>query len=204
MRRYFVGLDLGQAQNYTALVVLERDAPGPLATYALRHAERVRGISYLDIVEHVRGLLLRPPLAGSSVLAVDATGVGAAVTDLFRRADLGSELVPVTIHGGDRVTRDGDLYRVPKRNLAAVVAVLLQGGRLRIASSLPLAPVLTEELRSFRVTINPATAHESYAAWREADHDDLVLAVALAAWTAEAPRPGAGWLELAGEIRSRR
>ena len=49
-------------------------------------------------------------------------------------------------------------------------------------ASLAPADVLVKELSNFRVKIDPVTAHDSYSAWREADHDDLVLAVALAAW----------------------
>ena len=40
------------------------------------------------------------------------------------------------------------------------------------------------ELLGFRVKIDPTTAHDSYAAWREGAHDDLVLALALAVWHA--------------------
>lgn len=96
----------------------------------------------------------------------------------------------VSIHGGDRVGWDErDSYRVPKRDLVGVVQLLLQTRRMRIAASLPEAATLRRELQAFRVTIDPATAHDSYAAWREADHDDLVLAVALACWYGErAPR----------------
>lgn len=32
--------------------------------------------------------------------------------------------------------------------------------------------------------VNVSTGHDSYEAWREGDHDDLVLAAALAAWKA--------------------
>ena len=35
------------------------------------------------------------------------------------------------------------------------------------------------------VQIDPLTAHDSYGAWREKEHDDLVLAVALACWYGE-------------------
>jgi hypothetical protein len=35
------------------------------------------------------------------------------------------------------------------------------------------------------VKINISTAHDSYEAWREGDHDDLVLSVALACWAGE-------------------
>jgi hypothetical protein len=48
-----------------------------------------------------------------------------------------------------------------------------------------LAKTLAEELGKFRVKINMASATESFEAWRERYHDDLVLAVALAAWAGE-------------------
>jgi hypothetical protein len=47
---------------------------------------------------------------------------------------------------------------------------------------------LRESLReflTFRIKMNAATEHESFEAWRERDHDDLVLAVALACWLGE-------------------
>jgi hypothetical protein len=64
----------------------------------------------------------------------------------------------------------------------AAVQVLLQNGRLKIAEGLELAPTLRKELLNFRVKVNPATAHDSYEHWREGDHDDLVLATAMACW----------------------
>jgi hypothetical protein len=47
--------------------------------------------------------------------------------------------------------------------------------------SLPEAVTLTRELESFQVKITES-AHDTYGAWREGAHDDLVLAVALALW----------------------
>jgi hypothetical protein len=76
-------------------------------------------------------------------------------------------------------------YRVPKRDLVGVVAVLLQQARLQIAQSMPETPLLLHELLNFKVKIDPSTAHDSYSAWREQDHDDLVLALALACWWGE-------------------
>jgi len=63
--------------------------------------------------------------------------------------------------------------------------VLFQAGRLKVAAELPAARLLVEELLNFRVKINVKTAHDSYEAWREGVHDDLVLAVALACWYEE-------------------
>jgi hypothetical protein len=71
---------------------------------------------------------------------------------------------------------------VPKRDLVTVTQVLLQNGRLRVAAGLPEAETLKRELLNFRVKIDPRTAHGSYEHWRESEHDDLVLAVSIAAW----------------------
>ena len=49
-------------------------------------------------------------------------------------------------------------------------------------TSPPLWGALKEELLNFRRKINLKTAHDSYEHWRESDHDDLVLATALACW----------------------
>jgi hypothetical protein len=184
--RFYVGLDLGQASDYTAIVVAERVEPEGEKEYALhvRHLERFLDWRYPDVVEHVSGLMESPQLRGDAALAVDATGVGAAVVDMLRRAGLTFDAVTIT--GGDSETRSGyDSYRVPKRDLVGNLQVLLQTGRLKIARSLEHAETLRAELLNFRVKINVATAHDSYEAWREGDHDDLVLAVALAAWRAQ-------------------
>lgn len=75
--------------------------------------------------------------------------------------------------------------RVPKRDLVSAALVLMQNERLKIAEALELRETLVRELLAFRVKINVATAHDSYEAWREGDHDDLVLSVALACWAGE-------------------
>src|SRR5687767_6312437 len=75
-------------------------------------------------------------------------------------------------------------WHVPKRDLVSNLQVLLQSERLKIAGDLPEAAALLRELRSFRVTISTA-GNDTYAAWRENDHDDMVLAVALACWQGE-------------------
>ena len=62
--------------------------------------------------------------------------------------------------------------------------VLLQSRRLQVARGLPMASVLVRELETFRVKIT-SSANETFEAWRERDHDDLVLAVAMAAWVGD-------------------
>src|SRR6516225_9656205 len=98
MVEYFLGLDLGQAQDFTALAVLEakyqvRDDKWA-RTYACRHLSRwPLGTRYVQIAADMRDLLERPPqrlppqdpppLMGS-VLTVDATGAGAPVVEILR------------------------------------------------------------------------------------------------------------------------
>jgi hypothetical protein len=91
--------------------------------------------------------------------------------------------MPIQITGGDTVTRDTHVTRVPKRDLVSVTQVALQTGRLKIASRLPEAATLTNELLNFQVKIS-LDAGESSGAWREGSHDDLVLALCLALWIA--------------------
>ncbi len=44
--------------------------------------------------------------------------------------------------------------------------------------------MLVEELQNFKLKITTA-GNDTYEAWRESDHDDLVLAAAMAAWYGE-------------------
>ena len=183
MIKFFVGLDLGQSQDYTALSILERLKNDKEYVYHVRHLERIRGAPYPSIVDKTAKIMQSPGLKREASLVVDQTGVGAPVVDLFQQAGL--KPIGVLIHGGDKASHEGESWRVPKRDLVGVLQVLLQTGRLKVASKLKLGPVLSQEMLNFKVKIDPMTAHDSYSAWREEDHDDLVLSVALAAWWGE-------------------
>jgi len=182
---FFLGLDLGQPQDYTAIAVLERPVSKMTRpTYHLRHLERPPlGTPYPAIVDRVRELMSDDFLGKNwrAYLVADATGVGPAVINLFRQAGL--HPLEVTITGGVTETHEGNDWQVPKRDLASVIHILLQTKRLKIAESLALGPILGEELPSFQAKSNPQP--DSYEAWREGQHDDLVLAVALACWWGE-------------------
>lgn len=184
--RYYLGLDLGQAKDFTALVILEKHGSNsPTAEYHARHLQRYElGTSYPAIVADVAQILKRAVFqSGRPTLALDGTGVGRSVVDLFRRAKLAARLLPITITGGERVTEEDGYTRVPKRDLVGVVQVALQTSRLKIAASLPEAVTLTQELQNFQVKITDA-ANDTYGVWREGAHDDLVLALALGLWAA--------------------
>ncbi len=182
--RYFVGLDLGQKADYTALCLLEKHGTGLEAFYHCRHLHRYAlGTSYPAIVADMRNLCLRPPLDSKRPsLAIDATGVGVAVTELFTmaRPGINASIVPISIHGGNEVVSNSPGYNVPKRELVSVTQALLQTERLKIAEELPLASVLATELQNFQVEISQS-GFDTYNA-RSGAHDDLVLSLAMALW----------------------
>lgn len=187
--KFFASLDLGQAHDPSALIVLEKAEEIVPAPYNLRHVQRFPlRVAYPDIVNYVAGFLSLPQLTGQSVLLLDATGVGAPVVDMFKekfkQLSLPVKLYPITITGGKQVGRDARdprHFHVPKRDLATAVKVMLDGFRLRIDQALPQRRLLQRELENFKVKIT-AAANDTYEAWREGDHDDLVLAIAMACW----------------------
>ncbi len=185
--KYFIGLDLGQAADFSALAILEKQGHGQTPVFHCRHLQRwPLRTSYLSIVADTARIVSSKELRDvrKPVLAIDATGVGAPVVDLFRHERMYAQLEAVQITGGDSVTRDGGVTRVPKRDLVSAAQVALQNERLKIAAELPESATLTRELETFQVKISLDTAHDSYGAWREGAHDDLVLAVCLALWIA--------------------
>jgi hypothetical protein len=181
---YFAGLDLGQRADYTALSVLERHGVGREAYYHLRHLHRYPlNTSYPSIVNSVRELCLREPLLSTKArLAIDSTGAGIPVVELFTlaRPQLNAAITPISIHGGNEVVRAHGGFNCPKRELVSVVQAFLQTDRLKVAAELPLANVLIQELQTFEVSISES-GFDSYNA-RTGQHDDLVLSLALALW----------------------
>jgi len=189
---WIAGLDVGQAQDPTALVIIERFLQ-PVgepkekrfeAKYHLRHIERFElGARFSTYEDRTLEVLKSEQMKGDQVLVVDHTGVGARVVESLdeKIAKTKAQLVAVNITAGTKVNYENSVYNVPKRDLVGVVTVFLGDGTLKIAESLELAPLLTKELQNFRVKYT-AKGNDTYEAWREGDHDDLVLATALACW----------------------
>lgn len=197
MSSYHVGLDLGQASDYTAIAIVERLSTDENPALNVRHLQRYPlGTTYPAIVEGVAGIVASLP--DGAQLAVDATGVGRPVVDLLRRAKLNP--IAVTVTGGDAATCEGMNWRIPKRELVTGVQVALQQSRLQIARALPEAETLIRELTNYKVTISDA-GHDSYGAWRESIHDDLVFAVGLAVWSADRFGGGNRFIVISGNRR---
>lgn len=181
MSSFCIGVDLGQARDYTAIAIVERVGAEP-ETLHVRHVERVPlGTAYPAVVARVSSIARATCLRAAVTLVVDATGVGRPVVDLFIVAGL--RPIAVTITAGATPSGHGTEHRVPKRDLCSILQVLLQGRRLKIAAAMAGRSALVDELLAFRVKIDGATARDSYGAGT-GTHDDLVMSLALACWAA--------------------
>jgi hypothetical protein len=191
-----IGVDLGQSRDYTAISILQKNQkywPAPFQGkregdpyYHVTFLERIKlGTPYPEQIKRVREIFnsIIKQRGIEPTLVLDATGCGRPIYDEFKQS--GFRPKGILIHGGDSVTRDGNLFNVPKRDLAGVLQMLYQQGRIKVSSKLPEAKTLTKELLNFKVKINLQTGHDSYEAWRGSEHDDLVLSVACAAWWCE-------------------
>ena len=201
----FLGLDLGQSHDFSGMAALQRaELPGEwdpvvfgrreMVKLRLRHLERTPlGTPYPEVVDRVAQVTRTPELAARCHLIPDATGVGRPVIDLLRKSRLGCGMMPVIITGGDDESYANGIYRVPKRDLIVGLQVVIQRSGLQVAAGLELWPALEQELADLRVKRLP-TGREQYGAWREGQHDDLVLALALACWGARKlyPNPPPG------------
>jgi len=191
----------GQTAGHYDVVHLERlalgtaytEIPGRLQTLEAGIRQQWVEHAWHQLHDEAAALGLRqhsaqPTLADAPVaVVIDGTGVGRPVLDLI--AEAGIEAVAITIHGGDQVIRVHEReFRVPKRDLVGAVQSAMQARRLRAAETLPDWLVLKGELSNFKATISLG-GHDSYGAgddWREGNHDDLVLALALGIWWGEA------------------
>jgi hypothetical protein len=179
---FFVGLDLGQSADYTALAVVEKVKAEEDHVLHLRHLERYPlRTPYPEIADAVVRLMSHDQLRDAE-LFVDGTGVGVAVTDLLEERRL--RFTSITITGGEKITGGHRSYGVPKKDLVAALEVPFHNGALKVASGLGLWQSLREEMLNFRRKVSLRTGHDTYEHWRESDHDDLVLAAALACWGA--------------------
>ena len=148
------------------------------------------GTIYTQIVADVVLLVSRPPLCWC-VLGVDKTGCGTPVVDMLRAAQPQASLRPVLITAGFAVSCEDGCWHVPKRELVAALQMVLQARLLTIPADIKEQRTLEKELLAFRARIT-AKGNETFEAdWRTRQHDDMVLATAIAVWLGERSGPSA-------------
>ena len=214
-RGCWLACDIGKVNDPAALLMLQRVRtflPGPFdpasgesgswsVRYRVRFLERLAlGTSYPAVVERLAGvcdsLAAREPELGPLIeVVVDVTGVGRPVFDMVLARRLKARgVVGVNYTGGQHARPSADdprIHNVPKRDLVAGAVLLFQSQSLQIAEGLPDAPVLVNELVNFQESLTRAGNATYGNDGRNAKNDDLVNALALAAWRAvhRMPRP---------------
>ena len=184
----FIGLDLGQKRDHTAIAVVEREEKRLAWMDSMPQCMRIRylqriplGTPYTKVVEQVGEIVRHPMMGGRCRLVADAPGVGAPVVDLLKAAHLNCSLTPVMITSGERASSQGDQWNVPKRDLLMNLLVMLEAGELRIPRRLGEAGALVRELSAVEMR-HRAGGGVRMGADGAGEHDDLVMAVALACW----------------------
>ncbi len=192
---HYYGLDLGKRQDHTALVVLEltweygekNHATQGIALHprlTVRQAPRLPlDTETVSIPAFVRSTVQKfAPRYGSpktnGTLLIDATGNGHTVVELLRRESHGLRLSPVCISSGRTAKHLKDSYlSIPRTDLLTRLKLLFERKRISIEKTAPGFEVLQRELIHFE------------PAGHQQEHDDLVMALALAAWQATTDHP---------------
>jgi hypothetical protein len=199
---YALGVDLGKKNDSTAIALVERlvepvpphvegwcDSSLRQRVYPARFTvvamDRVPlGTSYVEVAQRVATIMQK---FTNAELVVDISGVGQAVADIFR--DFGLHFTGVSITGGRSESADPNDYsqrNVPKLDLVSVLQAAFARADLKIAQDLPFRDVLVKELRDFEMKVSDV-GNMAFGA-RSGQHDDLVLAVAIACWKLKGPR----------------
>jgi len=165
---WHLGLDLGQRRDHSALATLSCEE----SRLVIRDIERFPlGTSYLFYSEAIRERLHHIG-ALAAVLTVDAGGPGAPVVENLDRANLGIEIDPIVITSGRQAGRG----TVPRKMLLGNLIRLIDCKRLVTHKALENWPILVAEM----LDLNASTSHPN----KTSNHDDMVIALALAAWQA--------------------
>jgi len=190
---YIIGFDLGRDRDHSAIAVLgvRMENHGQYDFAMLRQpARRILelgtlhriplGTEYIEVVKHLRRIVNELQCAAGwghpdvdIHVVIDSAGPGQVAVELIRAQQMKINLVPTLLTSGHEVGLSNSGTRtVPRRELVANLRYLLEVELLRINSRLRHANVLEKEIAAVR-------PHGG-----QYEHDDLVIAAALASWYA--------------------
>lgn len=189
---FYVGLDLGQTRDNTAICVLEQYSvqtnrlDPSTAQWAIESKAQVRHIEqiplrtrYEDIAAQLARLINRYPLESHTTVIVDATGAGRPVVEILRKAGIRATIIAVTITGSGTAHYTADGINVPRHDIFAALEVSFQKRAFDIGTAIGSSQILRRELTELRT----GSGHHP---------GDLAMALALALWQARKFRPDKG------------
>ncbi len=157
-QNYWVAADLGQANDYTAVVVIKDEAlpivdgskviVGPRHR-SIVHADRFRGVSYVDVCDYLIRLRNASPFGGKSELVIDGTSLGRVVSDMLWDQSVDHHAVQMT--GGQSWRKESSRYvNAGKTFMIENLSVLFASGDLKFVHDLPLRDEIESDLASSR------------------------------------------------------
>jgi len=192
-QHYWVAADLGQANDFTAVTVIKDEAlpifDGDKIIVGPRHrsivyADRFRGVSYVDVCDHLVRLRNAPPFGGKSELVIDGTSLGRVVSDMLW--DEGVDHHAVQMTGGQRWEKKGARYvNAGKTFMIENLSVLFASGDLKFAHDLPLRAEIEEDLASFSLQTTAAGNQIITQSRSAGGHGDLGISVIVGAFASQ-------------------
>lgn len=187
-----LGVDLGKRTDFSAVALLVPDGHGG---YRYPSVNRLPLASGQAGTAHYRTQAGRLASATHRVLdrvgpvtvLVDATGVGQAVIEMVREQlpdDRRVTLIPVVITGGREATHKGGQWNVSKTALLDPLVAALEQEQVTFGD-FPDRHIVRRELLAFKVKPSSVEAGpDRLEAEKQGDHDDTVVACALAMYAA--------------------
>jgi hypothetical protein len=187
--RVFVGVEIGQKRNQTAICVAEQECrevdQRKETHYLVRHLERMPlASSYPAVATRVGEIVTRVKERTDiySTIFVNATGTGVPVINLIAEQAREREVIwPVYFNYGDRRKEESETelqVTLGKAYLVTRLQTLLQTDRLHLSRTSE-SEALAQELLDYEVKVDEH-ANERYGAFSVGTHDDLVMALGLA------------------------
>jgi hypothetical protein len=200
------GISLGRSGEPSALALVERRED---QLTALRLEQFPPGTKYLEIAERLFAVVKEVPRVprprpadgdyfgpeGTKVV-LDVTGVGRRTAEVFKRKGSGALVRPLVVTGGFVEAHEGGCDFVPKTELVATLQTILQARRLKVSETGRGAEALAREMTTFRADLRRRSDEFD---WRDegGTAQDLVFALAAAAWRLTRRLPEFGWTALA-------
>ena len=199
-RRFLVGLDIAQsiAANAFAIILDERvprwttyaQELGPRRRVVVR-AERIPQMSYVELAQVVRNLMLDESIAANSYLVVDSGGPGRAFCDLLNTRSVQHTRMQIVGGENESETKERGITfnNVSKNLLLGSMNGALHTGDLQIGD-FPARNELQHELESFEASIG-ASGRMKIEGGTKAGHADIAMAAAMAYWLSDHRTVGA-------------
>lgn len=198
---YFIGVDVGQVQDYTAIAVVEAlPVKGEDLRLRCHYLQTMPlGLQFRDIARRLSEIEAKLKARGEAAVTilVDATGPGQPVPELIRGL-VKCDVISCRFTSGAEPAYEGSYWKLPKPAVVTRLKIFLQEKRLELPGKTKdqtQARVINEmllELQNFQYNQPEEGARAETFEAKVGSHDDMVTALGLAVWGAKRADPGAG------------